>query len=153
MRKTSRRSALTAAGLALAGMSIGAPAAKAQGRPMTAEEKANLKVVDDFIAAWNTRDAAKVATFLAPEARFSAGPIGQFAPLRAPQFDGFIARTKSIRMTVKPGTQSAHGPMVTHERVDEMVLQDGSTQGSGTWFGVFGLKGGRIVDFIDFQIA
>ena len=155
MRKTSRRSALTAAGLAMAGMTITASGARAQGRATTAGEKANLKVVDDFIAAWNTRDAAKVASFLAPDARFTAGPIGSFGPLKPPkpQFDAFIARTKSIRMTVKPGTQSAIGPMVTHERVDEMVLQDGTTQGSGTWFAVFGLKGGKIVDFIDFQIA
>ena len=56
-------------------------------------------------------------------------------------------------MTMKPGSMMARGPMVTHERVDEMNLLDGTTGGSGTWVRVFGLRDRKIVDFIDFQIA
>ena len=70
-----------------------------------------------------------------------------------PLFDNFIGSTTSVKMTVKAGSQQARGPMVTHERVDQMVLQNGTTNGSGTFFAVFGLRDGKIVDFIDFQIA
>lgn len=150
----SRRDALTAAGLAAATLGLSASVHAQRAEP-TAEERTNMKVIDDFLAAWNRRDAAGVAAFLAPDARFSAGPIGKFGPLGppTPAFNAFIARTKTISMTVKPGSTRAVGPMVTHERVDRMVLQDGTNQGSGTWFAVFGLRDGRIVDFIDFQIA
>ncbi len=148
----SRRQALRAAGLVACAVAIGSHDASAQS---TAEERTNARVVDDFIAAFNARDAERVNSFLAEDARFSAGPIGKFAALRAPAplFAAFIARTKSVSMTVKPGTQVARGPMVTHERVDRMVLTDGSTSGSGTFFAVFGLRNGKIVDFIDFEIG
>lgn len=149
-----RRTALTAGGTAAIVLGLGRHAV-AQSRAMTSEEKANIKVVDGFIAAFNARDVDTVNTFLAADARFSAGFIGKFAPLRppAPLFAAFIGRTTSVSMTVKPGSQQARGPMVTHERVDRMKLQDGTTSGSGTFFAVFGLKDGKIVDFIDFQLA
>ena len=87
----------------------------------------NVQVVADFIAAWNARDVEI--------------------------FREFIPRTKSITMTMKPGSMMARGPMVTHERVDEMNLLDGTTGGSGTWVRAFGLRDRKIVDFTDFQIA
>ncbi len=113
-----------------------------------------MKVIDDFLVAFNNRDAAGVAAFLAPNARFAAARPGKFDQLTSPKqaFDGFIGRTTSISMKVKPGTTRAVGPMVTHERVDTMVMQDGSHLGSGTWFGVFSVVDGKIHEFIDFQI-
>jgi limonene-1,2-epoxide hydrolase len=154
LRMMTRRDALSTT--ALYAVALGtASRADAQSRQMTAEEQTNMRVVDDFIAAFNARDTKRVATYLSADARFSAGPIGKFAPLRppVPLFDNFIASTQSVKMTVKPGSQLARGPMVTHERVDQMVLQNGTTNGSGTFFAVFGLREGKIVDFIDFQIA
>jgi limonene-1,2-epoxide hydrolase len=149
----SRRQALAAAGFAMTALGVSRQAG-AQGRTPTTEERTNMKVIDDFIAAFNARDTEKVNACLSPDARFSAGFIGKFAPLRppAPLFAGFIARTTSVKMTVKAGSTEARGPMVTHERVDQMVLQDGTTNGSGTFFAVFGLRDKKIVDFIDFQL-
>ncbi len=114
-----------------------------------------MKVIDDFLVAWNKRDTAGVVAFLAPNAKFAAARPGKFQQISDPRpgFSGFIAKTKSISMVVKPGTTRAVGPMVTHERVDTMVLQDGTNAGSGTWFGVFSVVDGKIHDFIDFQIA
>src|SRR5215475_3474339 len=115
-----RRDALSTAGFAA--LALVAPrGADAQTRKLTAEEEANLKVVDGFLAAFNARDPKRVAGFLADDARFSAGPIGKFRPLAppVPMFDRFIESTKSVKMTVKPGSQQARGPMVTHERVDQ----------------------------------
>jgi limonene-1,2-epoxide hydrolase len=127
----------------------------AQSSRLTDEERANLKVVDDFVAAWNARDAVKMTSLLAEDARFSAGPIGQFAPLKPAKaiLEPFIGRLAAAKMTVKPGSSTARGPMVTHERTDEMKTVDGSTSASGTYFGVFGLRDQKIVDFIDFQIS
>jgi len=149
----SRRQALTTAGLAAAALGLGARA-QAQTAAPTAGERANMKVIDDFLVAFNKRDAAGVAAYLAPNARFAAARPGKFGSLTDPKvaFDGFISRTKSISMVVKPGTTRAVGPMVTHERVDTMVMQDGSNLGSGTWFAVFSVLDGRIQEFIDFQI-
>ena len=153
-RDMTRREMLTTAGLAAAVLGH-ADQAEAQAAQMTAEERENVQVVADFIAAWNARDVERVVSFLAEDARFAAGSIGRFGPLRppAPIFREFIPRTKSITMTVNPGSTRARGPMVTHERVDEMNLLDGTTGDSGTWFAVFGLRDRKIVDFIDFQIA
>ncbi|MGE0394625.1 MAG: limonene-1,2-epoxide hydrolase family protein [Vicinamibacterales bacterium] len=149
----SRRHLLVAGGLSTAAALFGATAS-AQTRTPTAQERANMKVVDDFLVAWNRRDAAGVASFLAPTAKFAAARPGKFQQIAHPKagFDAFIAKTKSISMVVKPGTTRAVGPMVTHERVDTMVLQDGSNAGSGTWFGVFSVLDGKIQEFIDFQI-
>ena len=151
--RVSRRQVLTTAGLSAAALALAGTAA-AQAKAPTAQERANMKVIDDFLVAWNKRDAAGVASFLAPTAKFAAARPGKFNQLGAPKslFDAFIGRTKSISMVVKPGTTHAVGPMVTHERVDTMVLQDGTNAGSGTWFGVFSVVDGTIQEFIDFQI-
>jgi limonene-1,2-epoxide hydrolase len=151
--RVSRRQVLTAAGLSAAALAL-AGTASAQAKAPTAQERANMKVIDDFLVAWNKRDAAGVASFLAPTAKFAAARPGKFNQIGppTPSFDGFIARTKSISMVVKPGTTRAIGPMVTHERVDTMVLLDGTNAGSGTWFGVFSVVDGKIQEFIDFQI-
>ncbi|MEQ1899068.1 MAG: limonene-1,2-epoxide hydrolase family protein [Vicinamibacterales bacterium] len=152
--RVSRRQVLTTAGLSAAALALAGTAA-AQAKAPTEQERANIKVIDDFLVAWNKRDMAGVASFLAPAAKFAAAKPGKFTQLTDPKisFGGFIPRTKSISMVVKPGTTRAVGPMVTHERVDTMVMQDGGNLGSGTWFGVFSVVDGKIHDFIDFQIA
>ncbi len=114
-----------------------------------------MKVVDDFVAGFNARDPNVIVACLAPDARFAAGPIGKFPALSNPSktFAAFITGTKSMKMAVRPGTTQAYGPMVTHVRQDDIVMQNGSTNGSGLWFGVFGLRDGKIVDFVDWQIG
>ena len=151
-----RRESLSLSAAVLAALALGTDnTLDAQARQLTAEEQANLSVVDDFVAGFNARDPKRIVGCLAPNARFAAGEIGKFPALTNPAktFESFITSTKSMTMTVRPGTQQAHGPMVTHVRVDEVVMQNGSTNGSGQWFGVFGLRGGKIVDFIDWQIG
>jgi limonene-1,2-epoxide hydrolase len=153
-RMLTRREALSAASLAAFGLGT-ANVLEAQPRQLTAEESTNMKAVDELVAAFNARDPKRIVNCLAEDARFAAGPIGKFPALQNPvkTFESFITTTKSMKMTVRPGTQQAHGPMITHVRVDQVVMQNGSTNGSGLWFGVFGLRGGKIVDFIDWQIG
>ena len=150
-----RREMLATAGLATAMVAHPGRPMTAQTAGMTQEEADNLQVVSDFIAAWNIRDVEKVLSFLSDDARFTAGPVGEIGPLgpAAPVFQSFIPQTTSITMTVKPGSTTSNGPLVTHVRDDQMRLNDGTTGGTGTWLAVFGLRDRKIVDFLDFQIA
>ena len=123
--------------------------------PMTAEEKANVKVVEDFIAAWHAKDGAKVMSFFAEDARFSVGEIGKTPSYTKPNFAGLLAGAKSVSMVITPGTTWARGPVVTHERVDKIVANFGGQEReiSGKYIAVFTLRDGKIVDFIDFDFC
>ena len=119
----------------------------------TPQEKANLQVIDDFIAAWNAKDATKVMSFFAEDARFAVGEIGKTPSFSKPNFAGLISGAQSISMVVTPGTKWARGPVVTHEREDKIVLGAGGPlrQIAGKYIAVFTLRDQKIVDFIDFE--
>ena len=150
-KKVARRSAVAVMGMAAAAL-IAAPAA-AIGRtpPLTAEEKANIKTVDSFVAAWNAKDGAKVMSFFADDARFAVGDIGKTPAYQKPDFAGLIQGASSIKMTITPGTTWARGPVVTHERVDEIILGP-NRKIAGKYIAVFTLRGGKIVDFTDYIV-
>ena len=116
----------------------------------TPEEQKNVEAIDSFIAAWNARDAARVMAFFADDARFAVGAAGK-TQFQRPDFTTFISGAKSLNMTVTPGSTWAKGPVVTHERTDEIEMSNGSRQASGTYIAVFTLRDGKIVDFIDFR--
>jgi ketosteroid isomerase-like protein len=118
---------------------------------LTAEEKANLETIDAFIAAWNAKDAVTAMTFFASDFRFTAGEIGKTPDFSQPDFVAMIANAISVDMTVTPATTWARGPLVTHERVDDIPFRDG-TNASGRFIAVFTFRDGKIVDFIDFKI-
>lgn len=117
----------------------------------TAEEQANIETIDSFVAAWNARDAARVMSFFADDARFSVGFIGKTSDPQQPDFlRAVVENAVTLRMTITPGTTWARGPVVTHERIDEIVLPDQDI--SGKFIAVFTLRDSKIVDFIDFLI-
>jgi limonene-1,2-epoxide hydrolase len=118
-----------------------------------------MKVIDDFIAAWNAKNAAKVQSFFASDARFALGPIGKTRGWpeatakdgwAKPDFTDYINNAKSVKMTVTPGTTWARGPVVTHERTDE-IPQGDRTGPPSRYIAVYTLRDGKIVDFIDFN--
>ncbi|KRS15755.1 hypothetical protein RIdsm_00955 [Roseovarius indicus] len=53
-------------------------------------------------------------------------------------------------MAIKPGTTWARGPVVTHERVDEIRFRDG-TKAGGKFVAVYTFRDGKSVDFIHFE--
>ena len=153
-RKLSRRRAAFTIALSAAALfaaPLAAPLA-AQAKPrLTAEEKANIRTIDAFIAAWNAKEAAKVMSFFAEDARFSVGEIGKTPDYKKPDFAGLIQGASSVKMTITPGTTWARGPVVTHERVDEIILPpDGKI--AGKYIAVFTLRDGKIVDFTDYTV-
>jgi limonene-1,2-epoxide hydrolase len=159
-----RRKALTIGGAASAAALFAPAMSRAQTVTLTAQERANIRVVDDFIAAWNAKDAAKVQSSFASDARFALGAIGKtkgwpeatakdgWSP---PDFVDYIKNAKSIKMTVTPGTTWARGPVVTHERTDEIQTpnQTQRTAPPPKYIAVFTLRDGKIVDFIDFSLG
>lgn len=120
---------------------------------MTAQEKANMQVIDDFIAAWNAKDGAKVMSFFSDDARFAVGEIGKTPAPNKPNFAGLLSGAKSVSMVITPGTKWARGPVVTHERVDKIVANMGGTERTiaGKYIAVFTLRDGKIVDFTDYE--
>ena len=144
-----RRGAVAAIG-AGAAASLATPAAGGQRTSQTAEERENLQTVSAFIAAWNAKDAARVMSFFAEDARFAVGPIGATPEFRKPDFAGLIENASSIKMTITPGTRWARGPVMTHEHVDDIVLS-AERRITGAYIAVFTLRAGKIVDFLEFR--
>lgn len=152
-RTRSTRRAVLATAAAAGLLTVGRPTeAAVQAAPITAEERSNIKVIEDFIAAWNDRDATKVMAFFADDARFSVGPVGNTRAWAKPDFQKFITDAKRLKMTVTPGTTWARGPIVTLERADDIEGPNGDGA-SGRFVAVFTLRSGKIVDFLDFRTA
>ncbi|MBK7949239.1 MAG: nuclear transport factor 2 family protein [Deltaproteobacteria bacterium] len=111
-------------------------------------ERANVKVVDDFIAAWSDPD--KAATFLAPEASVrmeedKPAIVGQKAVADA--FKGFMK--PGVTLHVKTLRTTVHGPVVLNKRVDTLKTKDQPDQVFPV-VGVFVVKNGKIVEWTDY---
>ena len=146
-RATKRRQFLAATGagaLALLGR------ASVQAADWTDVEKANVKTVTDFCAAWSTRDLTKVFPFLADDCVYR---MTETTP-PANGHDGVIQRLKP---TVDNATlvefrvldTMAAGPIVINHRIDRFM-----TPRPLTWqgVGVFFVKDGKIKEWSDYTI-
>lgn len=143
---TSRRAALATVGL---GALAAGFAGKAEGAEMSALEKANVQVVNDFVAAWPSHDAAKIMSFFAETCTY------RMTETMAPNV-GREAVTKSIT-GLAPTVQGfevldtwARGPMVVNERIDRFT--SGALK-SWHGVGVFLVKDGKIVEWFDYTVA
>ena len=147
-KEANRRAFLTTAGLgaaALLGRGRSADAAE-----WNAAERANVKTVTDFCAAWATRDLARVLPFLADDCVYR---MTETTP-PASGHDGIILRLKP---TVDNATlvefrvldTMAAGPIVINHRVDRFM-----TARPLTWegVGVFFVKDGKIQEWSDYTI-
>ena len=115
---------------------------------MTDEEQENVSTILDFFAAWNEKNATKVASFFAENARWSVGPIGKPPEFKRPDFSGLIETASHINLTVTPDSVWAKGGVVALELNDDIVLPNKNI--NGTFVVIFTLLEGSIVDFIEF---
>lgn len=111
-------------------------------------ERANVKVVDDFIAAWSDPD--KAVGFLAPEASVrmeenKPAIVGQKAVADA--FKGFMK--PGVTIHVKTLRTTVHGPVVLNKRIDTMKTA-GQPDQVFPVVGVFVVKNGKIVEWTDY---
>ena len=130
------------------GLTLLAGAANAAPATMSELEKANLKLVDDFCAAWPAHDLTKIMAF------FSDTPAYRQSEGQAPAV-GHDAVTAKIGAFVGNVTQFevhdrwARGPMVINERTDHFT---GMKLKRWHGVGVFLVKEGKIVEWYDYTM-
>jgi limonene-1,2-epoxide hydrolase len=141
-----RRSAFTVGGIGLAAFALPRAAHAAE---MTAAEKANVQVVNDFCAAFSGHDLDRVMSFFAENCAYRVTEAQE--PNKGRQ-----AVTERIRMSLdriekfEVIESFAKGPMVFNERMDSFT--SGALK---RWHGVgvFFLKDGKIVEWYDYTIT
>jgi limonene-1,2-epoxide hydrolase len=147
-RDPDRRAFLTTAGLGTAALLGGAPSAGAA--EWNAAERANVKTVTEFCAAWAMRDLARVLPFLADDC------VYRMTETTAPAngHDGIIQRLKptidnATLVEFRVLDTMAAGPIVINHRVDRFL-----TARPLTWegVGVFFVKDGKIKEWSDYTI-
>jgi len=142
----SRRKALsaTAAGLASLGLARGAQAAD-----WTPAERANVRVVNDFCAAWPSHDLQKVTSFFADDGAYRMSERQEPSKGRqavTEKINSFLGNVVKFEVL----ETFARGPMVFNERMDHFQnLNLKSWHGVGVFF----LRDGKIVEWYDYTIA
>jgi limonene-1,2-epoxide hydrolase len=139
-----RRSAFTMTGLAMAGMTGRADAAE-----VSASEKANIQIVNDFCAAWPSHNVDKIMSFFAENCAYRVNETQEPYKGRQAVMDrvkSFVDRVDSFDVI----ETFARGPMVFNERKDHFT---GGPLKMWHGVGVFFLKDGKIVEWYDYTIA
>jgi len=133
------------AGVATGLVGLAAPAAAAP----TPAEQANIKIVNDFCAAWPSHDLDRLLAFFADNGAYRMTETSEPAKGR----EALSARMKTIVNNVvrfEVLETWARGPMVINERIDTFTnFQLKSWRGVGVFF----LKDGKIVEWYDYTIA
>jgi limonene-1,2-epoxide hydrolase len=144
----SRRAFLTAAGVGAAALLGGA--GRADAADWNEVEKANVKTVNDFCAAWATRDVNRALPFLADDCVYR---MTETTP-PASGHDGVIQKLKptvdnSTVVEFRVLDTMAAGPIVINHRIDRFL-----TARPLTWegVGVFYIKDGKIKEWSDYTI-
>jgi|SRR5688572_3457911 limonene-1,2-epoxide hydrolase len=143
-----RRRFLAAGGIGIGTLATLGSAKPAFARDLTAAEKANVKVVNDFSAAWATGDATKVASFLSDDC------VVRFLQTQEP-----IKGRVTVEERLKKGMTAskiefevletfAWGPLVANLRNDYITGKDGKRNKVAV-AGVFYVRKGKIVEWID----
>jgi limonene-1,2-epoxide hydrolase len=143
-----RRQILTGAGIA-AGAMFWMQAAAAQER--SANESANVEVVNAFCAAWSSLDLSQVTALMSDDAVYrmteTTPPITGHQAL-IDQMQPWIETSDAITFRILE--TFARGPLVVNHRIDTFS----STTRPLTWegVGVFLVQDGRIQEWFDYTI-
>ena len=140
---STRRHALTTAGLGIAAF-----AARANAADWTPTEKANVAAVNAFCAAWPSHDVAKIMSFFADPCSYRVTETQEPNKGReavTARIASFVDRVQEFKVL----DTFAKGPMVFNERID--AFASGALK-SWHGVGVFFLKDGKIVEWYDYTI-
>ena len=153
IRDATRRrflTSMTGAGAGLGAAALLGGAARADAADWNEAEKANVKTVNDFCAAWSTRDLSRVLPFLAADCVYR---MTETTP-PANGHDGVVQRLKptvdnSTAVEFRVLDTAATGPIVINHRIDRFL-----TARPLTWegVGVFFVKDGKIKEWFDYTI-
>ena len=114
----------------------------------SAVEKANAKVVAEFIKSWDDPD--KAVTYLAPDASVRmvedqppvVGPAAVAAAMK-----GFM--TPGVKLKVQTLNTTVRGPVVMNQRIDTLTTPGKPPQVFPV-VGVFLVKNGKIEEWVDY---
>ncbi len=144
--QSNRRTFLTAGLGALAAVGAFREAAAAE---LTSAERANVKVVNDFCAAWASRDPSKITSFFADSVAYRMTETAE--PVKGREEVSNRIKTIVERVSKFDVLETfARGPMVINERIDRFT---GGPVRSWRGVGVFFLKDGKIVEWYDYTIS
>ena len=142
-----RRRFIGAAGLAGAWL-VSAAEAAAQG---TAAEQANVRIVNDFCAAWATRDFERILAYVADDNVYrmteTTAPATGHAGIRE-RLGQWVRESEAIEFKVLDTW--AKGPMVANHRIDTFSSKVRPLTWEGV--GVFFIKDGKIREWHDYTI-
>ena len=146
--QTERRGFMRTAGIGLAALLAGT--GRAVAADWNAGEKANVKTVNDFCAAWSTRDIARVLPFLADDCVYRMSET-------TPAANGHAGVTEKLKSWLDDSSlvefrvldTAAAGPIVINHRVDRFMASRPLT-----WegVGVFYVKDGKIKEWSDYTV-
>lgn len=146
----SRRTVVASAGLLMAS-TMGASAEIAE---MTATEKSNVRLVNDFLKGWAVPEAtsSKLAEVVSDDATIQPqqekpAVTGKTAVIRA--FDGYLANGR--RWDIKVLETFAKGPVVVNFRLDASHYPGQTGHGTPV-VGVFILQNGKIKGWSDYRV-
>jgi len=143
---TTRRTFLVAGGLgAAAAVGLAEPAAA---RDLTPAEKTNLKVVNDFAAAWATGDATKVTSYLAENCVVRFLQDQEPVKGRATVLERLNAGLQNSKIEFEVHETFTVGSLVANYRTDYITAKDGKRTAFRVG-GVFYVRDGKIVEWID----
>jgi limonene-1,2-epoxide hydrolase len=143
-----RRTFLSAAALGAVGVAAAGDTSMAA---ETDEEKAALRLVTDFCAAWSTKDLSKILPFLADDSVYrmseTTPPVIGHAGVRE-RLESWIQSSDRIEFKILDA--SVKGPIVINHRIDSFI----SVKRPLTWegVGVFFVKDGKIKEWSDYTI-
>ena len=149
-RTLARRTFLAGSGLtALGGLTVSSEAAAAE---WTEAEAANVKVVNDFCAAWSTLDLTQATAFMTEDSVYrmteTAPPVTGHAALIA-QMQPWVDTSDAIEFRILE--TFAKGPMVVNHRIDRFESKTRPLTWEGV--GVFLVQNGKIKEWFDYTIG
>ena len=149
---TNRREFMALGGLGMAALALGAQnGACAEDSALSAHEQANLKVVNDFCAAWDSRDADKLGAFWDDKIAFRIIEGQPRIEGKTALIEGtkqYLATRKEAHFEVLRAT--AMGNLVINERIDHFTREDGKDAFHVT--GMFFVRDGKIVEWQDYSM-
>lgn len=147
-QELNRRGFLAAGGI---GAALLMSAGKAEAAEASDIEKANLKVVNDFCAAWETMDVDKLGSFLADNVAFrmfDAAPRISGKEDLIVQIKQFLRGAIGVRFEML--RSNVIGNVVINERIDH--FDRGEKKNAYHITGFFLVKNGKIVEWQDYMM-
>ena len=149
MFESNRRAVIGTGALGAAALAM--MAGKAEAASMSAQEKANVAVVNAFLKAGERKDDAGSMQYLAEDCAYryvETAPVDKGHAAIAKRLAGFSDQADKVELKVL--STFAAGPIVINHRIDHFTSKTKPLLFEGV--GVFFLKNGKIKEWTDYTI-